>query len=578
MKFTRTALSIILFVVLLVVGGVWYLKTYLKQTHPVNAPPVTQKEVSPLDLRPAAIAKLQQLVEAGSDSLYQLRIDSLLTDITTGTLILKGVAIRPDSVVIQSMQAQKRLPDDVYHISLSSLRITGIGLSDILHRRDLSLQSIVCTHPQITVYHRRQSYNAGKRATAKDQTLFSRLQGQIDRLAIDSVSITGGSLTDNSDGTTRTYQNVSVALREILIDSTTEQDPSRFLFAKRSLLQAGKITLPAGKSRYDISIGGIAVSGEKQQLHIQNLTLKPQGGKAGFLRHQKHRIEVFDLAVPALTLNGVDWWAAAHGESLLAQEAEITGVNGYIYFDRRLPKSGSVKKANFPQQLLADLKMPLSIKRVRIKKSNLAYEEFAPESGSSGRITFNNINAVAQGFTNLPAEIASRPTARFEATCRFMNATDLSVQMEFALPSRKRGAFKVDLAVGRITPAMVNSFAEPMGLVRITSGQAQYAKAHIEGNNSALQGTLAAAYTDLHIMPLKAADHPKEGLKSKRITGTLANMLFVKDNNPSRGNNLRQPSFELNRSADGSSFFNFVWSGIRLGLFKTIGLPARLTE
>jgi hypothetical protein len=575
MKITRTVLYIILSICLLLVGGVWILKQYLKKAQPENAPAITQKEQSPIDLRPAAIAKLQQLVEAGSDSLYQLGIDSLLTEVATGTIILKGVSVQPDSNMIGLMRQQQRLPDDVYSITLKSLRITGIGLADLVNRRDLSLQSIVCVGPQITLQHKLQPYNAAKRAAANQGTLFSKLQGQIDRLAIDSISITKGNLTDKSGGTTNTYKDVSISLRDVLLDSTAEQDPTRFLFAKVSLLQAGTITMPSGKGKYDFSIGGIAISGEKQEVRIQDLTMKPHGGKAEFMKYQEHQVEVYDLRMPVITLRGVDWWAAAHGESLIAKEAELTNANVYIYLDQRLPGSGKMKRDNFPQQMLVDMKMPLSLKTFKLKNANLIYEELTKASGKQSRITFNKMNGVAEGFTNLSAEVAARPEARFKGSCQFMNASEMAGTFTFALPRKKRGAFTANLSIGPMAAETVNPFGEAMGLLRIKTGQLQYAKAQVEGNNDHLQGTLTAAYTNLHIMPLKPAKEEGEALRKKRVIGKIANVLLVKDNNPQKGGELRTLPFERQRTTEGN-FFNFIWMGIRDGMLKTIGVPPSL--
>ncbi len=574
MKVSRKALFTTAAIILILAGGIWIAKKKLLKTHPENAPAITQKEESPLDLRPAAIAKLQQLVASGSDSLYQLGIDSLLTDIATGTIILKGVSVLPDSNIIRLMREQKMLPDDVFSITFESLRITGIGLSDLVNRRDISLQSIVCNKPQITVQHQLQPYNAGKREQAKGKTLFSKLQGQIDQLKIDSVSITHGNFTDQNGGTTNTYKDVSVALRDILIDSTAETDPTRFLFAKVSLLQAGKITMPAGKGEYDLSIGGIAISGGKQELRLRDFTMKPHGGKAEFMRHQTKQVEVYDLSMPAITLKGVDWWAAAHGESLIAKEAELTDANVYIFLDQRLPGSGKVKRDNFPQQMLMDAKMPISLKELKLKNANLVYEEFTRISGKQSSITFNKMNGVATGFTNLPAEVAAHPEAHFKGSCQFMNASEMTGTFTFALPRNKLGAFTANLSIGPLSPEVVNPFGEAMGLLRIKTGQLQYAKATVSGNQNRIQGSITAAYTDLHIMPLKPADESGEPLRKKRVIGKLANILLVKNNNPQKGGELRSPGFELQRSTEGN-FFNSMWMGIRDGMLKTIGVPAK---
>ncbi len=331
-----SAVSILL---LLAGGAFWYTKHQLKQGRPADAPAITQQEASAIDLRPAAIARLQKLVQNGSDGLYRLRIDSLETDLASGTIILRGIGLRPDSAAIQALDAAKKLPDDVYDMELSSLRISGIGLADIIKRRDLHVQAIVCERPQITVYHKLQPYNADKRAVAKRQTIYQRMQEQIDRLAIDSILLTHGNITDYTSGKKTSYADVSLSLTDILIDAAAERDQTRFLFAKKALLEAGKVEMPVGNSAYDLAIGAISISGEARSLTLRNLTLKPHGGREAFLKGQKTQTQVYEIELPELTLRGADWWAAVHGESLVAAAADISGARATMFLDQRLPRA-----------------------------------------------------------------------------------------------------------------------------------------------------------------------------------------------------------------------------------------------
>ena len=73
---------------------------------------------------------------------------------------------------------------------------------------------------------------------------------------------------------------------------------------------------------------------------------------------------------------------------------------------------------------------------------------------------------------------------------------------------------------------------------------------------------------------LKKKKNDDGSLKEKNLTGKFANIFFVKNNNPSRGE-LRQPDFSLNRTKE-SNLFSFAWEGFKLGLLKTIGIPPKL--
>lgn len=565
----------IIVLLLLATGGIWYAKQQVVKGRPADAPAITQKETSPIDLRPAAIAKLQELVQKGSDGLYRLRIDSLETDVASGTVMLKGIGLWPDSAVMHSLHAAQKLPDDVFRLELASLRISGIGLADILHSRDLHIRAVVCDGPQIEVYHKLQPYNANKRAAAKGQTLWGRMKESIDRLAIDSILVTRGAITDYSGAQKATYADVLLNLRDILIDSAAEQDASRFLFAKKAVLQAGKMQVPVGASHYDLSIGAISIAGEAKTVTVRNLALKPHGGQEAFLKGQKTQTEVYDIELPQLTLRGADWWAAAHGESLLAEDAEISGARVKVFLDQRLPPSPTIKRDNFPQQMLADAGMRVSLRKVQLQGAAVIYEEFTKLSGKQSSVSFNGINAVAEGVTNIPAEVAVHPVATLRGSCRFMNVTPMTGDFSLELPRAKKGAFKAALTMGAMGHEAVNPFSEGMGLVRFTSGQLQDGSAQIAGNNDNVHGIVAARYADLHIEPLKSKEDDEGRLKKKRITKTIANGVFVKNNNPAKGGALRRPDFSLDRTKE-PNFFNFIWMGLKLGLLKTIGVPPKL--
>jgi hypothetical protein len=571
MNWKNKTVIVLLAVLLLTVSGILYVKQQFWKAQPADAVPIKQKERTPLDLRPAAIAKLQQLVQAASDSLYKLRIDSLFTELTSGTIVLRGIGLYPDSNAIHRLHSLQRLPDDVFRIELKSLRISGIGLDDIIHRRDIHLQSVSCNTPRIIVYHKAQPYNADECAATNARSLYARIKNQIDKLAIDSISLRQGVLIDYAGRQKNIFNELSLLLCDILIDSAAEKDRSRCLFAKKMQLDAGSITLSDGN--YDLTMGGLSVNGPQQQVRVRNFAMLPRGGREAVARRQKERGSIFTIRVPEMTLKGANWWAAVNRESIIAEEANVHGARVEVYVDQHVPP-GPIQRSNFPQQKLMDVDMRVSLKQVSVNGASLICEEFSAASNKVGRMLFSNLFLVAEGVTNIPSEVAARPVVRIKGDCRFMNTTPLTGIFALDLPKNKRGGFRVDVTMGALGHEIVNRFSEALGLVRFPSGQMQSAKGHIEGNNDVLKGKVSIRYSDLHLEPLKYKNGDSSRLKEKHISGKIANILFVKDNNPSRGA-LREPDFSLSRTTE-SNFFAFTWEGLKLGLLKTIGVPPKL--
>src|SRR5256885_13636104 len=59
------------------------------------------KQTSPVDLRPAIIAKLQSLVKTGSDGLYDLSIQKIDPDILSSTVTVFGAKLIPNTQALK---------------------------------------------------------------------------------------------------------------------------------------------------------------------------------------------------------------------------------------------------------------------------------------------------------------------------------------------------------------------------------------------------------------------------------------------------------------------------------------------
>src|SRR5690349_16837105 len=86
---------------ILLITGYLYLRYSVLNSKTI---PVDQsKASSPLDLRPALIAKLQQLVLDGSGGLYKLSIEKLDPDIVNATVDIVNAVLTPDSAVLAKL-------------------------------------------------------------------------------------------------------------------------------------------------------------------------------------------------------------------------------------------------------------------------------------------------------------------------------------------------------------------------------------------------------------------------------------------------------------------------------------------
>ena len=104
-------------IIILGISGYLYIRYSLLKTKDFK--PDNSKANSFLDLRPAIIAKLQQLVKDGSDGLYKLSIEEIQPHVLKSQLDMLNAAIIPDTVSIKKLDSAHKLTDDVFKISFS---------------------------------------------------------------------------------------------------------------------------------------------------------------------------------------------------------------------------------------------------------------------------------------------------------------------------------------------------------------------------------------------------------------------------------------------------------------------------
>ena len=94
------------------------------------------KKVSPLDLRPLFIQKLQGVISKSTRGLYSLSVGDLKMDVLASQVSLKEVALRPNETVVAQLRAAGELPANIFTVSFEGLTIDGITLADALPTYD----------------------------------------------------------------------------------------------------------------------------------------------------------------------------------------------------------------------------------------------------------------------------------------------------------------------------------------------------------------------------------------------------------------------------------------------------------
>ena len=541
--------------------------------------PDSSKARSVLDLRPSIIAKLQQLVKDGSDGLYHLSIGKIEPHILKSTLDIMNATLSPDSAELKNLDNTKKLPDDVFKISFSTLHIEGIDINDLLSKNHLSLKDISITDPVIEVYHKKRRYNKNERIKNDSVTLYQKIMKKMKRISINNIEVLHGTFINHNlskKNHTTKLNDISINMNNVLIDSSTQFDKRRFLFAERAQLSTKNFSGRTPDSLYFFKCGSIDISTAENDVTALNIELHPRGNKQQFESKLSERREMYNMVIPKITLSDINWWDLTNEETIIANEAVINSSTCSIFLDRSLPFR-KVGLNNFPHQILMRIPIPVSISKIYFHHSNLSYTEYNPGMDKTGTIYIDDINGEVTNITNIPAQIKHHKLLTLKSSGLFMHKIPITDGFQFDLSKYKTGDFSMDLDIGEIDTAILNPIAEPLGEFMLKKGSITRGIAHVKGDNFKATGKGQLLYKDLYLVGLKKDKNKPGNIKKKTITSFLGNVFLIKNDNPSKGKPSRVVDFAFQRERK-TTFFSLIWKTIFLAILKTIGLPASFAD
>jgi len=238
--------------------------------------------------------------------------------------------------------------------------------------------------------------------------------------------------------------------------------------------------------------------------------------------------------------------------SIDLSKISIDGLHCNIYHDLAPPDDIAVRYL-FSKKL-RDVKIPLFIKEISIKNSDLEYEEDAEKSNIPGKLTFNNFQALITNVNN--AKIKGRPTViNTDASFDFYGKAETKVNWKFDVKDLA-DKFTIKGDVQKLSADNVNLFVRPYLNITL-DGNIDYLKFDYYGSHDGIAGKFYFKYNDMYVNFLN-----KKG-NERKFLNTIANWFVKNESKGEPGHVVIDKKREPERS-----FFSMLWQGIMEGLKK----------
>jgi hypothetical protein len=560
--------TILIIAIALIAGGYIAIRYGFLRTKDFK--PDNSKARSALDLRPAIIAKMQQLVKDGSSGLYRLSVEQVDPHLRSSSVTITRASIIPDTAAIKKLDGLKKLPDDIFKASFAALQVEGITITDLLSTDKLSLSRISISKPVIEVYHQKRNYT---KAADDTLSLYQKLFKSFKTIAVDKIEVIDGTFISHNINKKQNNRvdHVALTMNDILIDSSTQHDKKRKLFAKKLELHVNNYTAKTPDNLYNIKFGSIHISGAEDKLTALQVQVHPALNKKQFQKRFTTRKEMFYFNLPSIRLKGIDWWLLFNEGALTANEALMENSRCSIYLDRSLPFR-KVKQNNFPHQMLMEVPIPIAISKLHMRNAQLTYTEFNPAMGKAGTIVITKMNGQMTNVTNMPGRIRQNKIMILNTRGLFMKKIPLTASFQFNLAKHKTGDFSMSLQIETLDSSILNPITVPMAEFMLKKGTIQKGIAQVSGDNFKTHGKGVLFYTDLYLVAVKKDEDKPGNVDKRNLLSFIANAVLIKNDNPSKDKEPRRVDFDYTREPK-LTFFSLIWRTIFIGILRIIGLP-----
>ena len=524
--------------------------------------------------KPIITERIKEAIHQSTDGLYRIDFDNVRINFVTGRMNILNIRFTPDTLVYNAMKRDSIAPRHLYKVAVAELILKRIQPWKVYFDRDLEMGSIEINHPSLELNFTDLKSNNGT-LKGNRRTAYQRLAPYLKSVKIGDIIFKNADLKyiDNSlNGTNVTaLKSLYIKISDLLIDSASQFDKSRLYYTRDIYAEfMGYNTITLDKN-YNVQIKEFRASTAGAYVRMNGIRVVPRFGEMEFSRRFKFLKPRYTMNIEDVQLNKVDYELLNTDRRISASSLIINKANLSIFLNRQFPDSIRNKGVNFPQIALQRFKLNTTVDSVLLQNSRLDYSEYNPGSLRKGKVTFSQINGTITNLTNDSIRLIKNKYSDVKLTSLLMDRGRLDVSMNFNL-NDPGGAFAFGGQLGNIDADILNSAIRPLSLIEIKSGFIDKMIFKGTGSLKGVRGKLTCYYKDLKIALLKMSGKTIR-LKRKGIASIFANILIIKDDNPSPGAPVRTSNFLFNRPQH-SSFFNMIWKGFAEALLETIGFDS----
>jgi hypothetical protein len=524
---------------------------------------------------PILADKFHATILKNTDSLYNADFSSAEFHLFQGKIVIFNITLKPDTIVYNRRKKQGLAPNNLLEIHLNRLVINHVHPFKLYFKHVLDIEQIILSAPEVHISYQ---LNHTKDTTSKDnRTAWQKISKSLHSIHVRDILLNDVQFRyDDYSGNKvaiSELKEMNVHVNDLLIDSLTQNDRSRFLYCKDVMVELNNYTGKTPSGLYTYTVKYLKLSTLTSQLNAEGITLEPIKTGLFFYKTKQDRYSIY---IESLQLNRFDFLNYHKYRAFRVSSLSIDQGTFSLFTNPNKTPTAIDKITSFPSMVLANLKEDSEIDTLNIKHLNISYSELNNKSKETGTITFNHTNGQFLNITNNKAALLKNNICTVRISSYFMAHGELNTLFRFNLTD-KDAAYSYKGNLGPMDLKLINPAVMPLGMVKINSGKLKKLDFDFKANRKIANGRVTILYNDLKVTVLKA-DTNNEKLKRNTIASLYANVFIIKHDNPDNDGEAPR-SFNVSFPRPISSpFFNFTWKSLLTGIKPGVGFDQKKQE
>ncbi len=542
------AFSILIFFIVLFAGGIWYWNA--------NKETIIK-------------TKIETAVRDKSNDLYKIKYDSLQLDELSGYLSVSNMNLMYDSARYNVLDKLGNAPSVLLNIHIPQIIASGVNTSRVLIKNEIVGRKLEIIRPVINIIY--PNSKKDKRATVPPKEIFEQILGNIKLIQADTIVITDAQINTSTTRKTKKVnihlQDVSMTLVNLKVDSISNADTSRILFAKEVNIICRKITWRSASKFYNYTADNISINSVNNLLRVKNFRVVPVMNEDAFVNAKPIQDYRFDFSFSDVQLQNINM-EQLFAATITADTMLIGPASLKIYCDVAIPSDKKNRIERYPLHVIELIPIPVNVKKLILSNAFVEYKERSSITRESGKVQFYSINANFSNITNDKKSVATNNIMTADINTKFLNITPLKTNWKFYL-LHPEGRFDVNGSLAAMDATLFNPLTIPMGPSRINKGMINALEFNFRGNDNGMDGDMKLLYTDFNITMLER-DKGATEMDRKSLQSALANLIII-NSNPKKHGDIREVQTHIDRNTNQSIFY-LSWKSLLSGIEKTVGI------